>query len=408
MIHTVTIIGASLAGSRAAQALRERGFDGRVVLIGEEPQYPYQRPPLSKDYLWPGANESAILLHSEDWYEANRIETLLGAKADRIDLRSRTVRFSDGRSLRTDIMLLTTGSRPRRLAALNGAGNVHYLRTLDDAARLGAALRPGARIVVIGMGVIGAEVAATATRAGASVVVVEPAATPMLRSLGSIAGIWLARTHADRGVKAFFKRKPDRFDLEGGMVRAVHLDSGERLDCDAVLVGIGVEPASELAEEAGLEVYNGIVVDTRSATSNRSVFAAGDVANPPGFFGGRARLETFHNAAAQAEVAAASILGEDVDCRQPCTFWSDQFEFNIQCSGRVRDESDAVVRGNVSEDAFSIFYLAGGILEGVVTVNRPADMAVAKRMIIGRRSFDPGALADASIPLRALLTLPAS
>lgn len=254
---------------------------------------------------------------------------------------------------------------------------------------------------------IGAEVAATATRAGATVAAVEPAPAPMVRSFGRIAGTWLARAHNERGVRTHFGRRPASFEIEGDMVRSVLLDRGERLDCDAVVVGIGVEPATELAEAAGLAVHDGILVDQRCATSNPHVFAAGDVANQPGFFGGRARLETFHNAAGQAEAAAAAILGEDVDCRQPCTFWSDQYEFNIQSAGRVREESRAVIRGSVSEDAFAIFYLDEGVLEGVVTVNRAADMAVAKRMIHSRRSLDPDTLADESVPLRALLTAPA-
>ncbi|WP_197422053.1 oxidoreductase C-terminal domain-containing protein, partial [Sphingomonas sp. CCH9-H8] len=156
------------------------------------------------------------------------------------------------------------------------------------------------------------------------------------------------------------------------------------------------------------DVDNGILVDRRSATSCPFVYAAGDVANQPGFFGGRARLETFHNAAAQAEAAAAAMLGEDVDACQPCSFWSDQYDFNIQSAGRVRDECRAVVRGSVSDGDFTLFYLADDLLEGVVTVNRPADMAVAKRMIPARRAFDPAALADSSVPLRSLLAKPAS
>lgn len=408
VIRTVAIIGASLAGARAAETLRARGFDGRVLLIGEEPWLPYQRPPLSKDYLWPGGDESAILLRPADWYEANRIEARLGVKAERLDLRAREVRLSDGSDVQADAFLLATGSRPRRLPALEGAANVHYLRTRDDAARLAGALTPGARILVVGMGVIGAEVAATATRAGARVVAVEPAPTPMLRSFGSVAGAWLARAHAERGVEAHFGRMPERFEREGGLVRGVTLDGGERFDRDAVVVGIGVEPADELAREAGLDVDNGILVDRRSATSCPFVYAAGDVANQPGFFGGRARLETFHNAAAQAEAAAAAMLGEDVDACQPCSFWSDQYDFNIQSAGRVRDECRAVVRGSVSDGDFTLFYLADDLLEGVVTVNRPADMAVAKRMIPARRAFDPAALADSSVPLRSLLAKPAS
>lgn len=402
-IQSVAIVGASLGGATAAQALRQRGFDGRIILIGDEQWLPYQRPPLSKDYLFPGIDEAAITLRDTAWYDNNRVEIRLGKRAVRLSLADRGVVLDDGSVVRADTILLTTGARPRTLPALEHATNVHYLRTRDDADRLARAVKPGVRLAIVGMGVIGAEVAATASRAGAIVSVVEPAATPMSRTLGSLAGDWLARTHARHGVAMYFQSTVQQFVITASKVRGVLLDSGTRLECDSVVVGIGVDPAVELAKSAGLAVENGIIVDQSSTTSNPHVFAAGDVANQPGFFGGRTRLETFHNTSMQAAAAAAAILGEKVDCRQPCTFWSDQFCYNVQLSGHVRDDMQVVVRGSLAENAFTIFYLSDGVLNGALTVNQAPEMAVAKRMILARKRFDASALADVATPLRSLL-----
>lgn len=405
LIKRVAIVGANLAGGRAAEVLRENGFGGSIILIGEEPWRPYQRPPLSKELLWGGgALPAGFYLRDEGWYESQKIELRLGERVEKIAAPAGKLLLASGQEVAADRVLLATGSRARRLPLAGAsARNVHHLRTKNDAEALAQRLQRGARIVVVGMGVIGAEVAASASKAGCDVLSIEPSPTAMMRTLGSTMGKWLARIHRDRGVTCRFGTAVERLIVEDDLARALVLSDGHIVDCDAIVVGIGVEPAVELATSAGLVVDNGIVVDDSGATSNPFIYAAGDVANQPGFFGGRVRMETFENAALQAERAALAMIGVAGAPIQPCWFWSDQYESNIQVLGRVQDGMTQIVRGNIDGGEFAIFYLHDQLLQGVVTVNRGGDMAVAKRILRAGMKLDPGDLGNASVPLRALL-----
>lgn len=407
MVEAIAIIGANLAGGRAAESLRQCGFDGRLILIGDEPWLPYERPPLSKEVLWDAAFPvERLFLTDAQWYAANRIDLRLGVRADAIDLAGGTVRLSSGEDLAVERILLATGGRARTLP-LAGAGcrNVHHLRTRADAERLRSALTPGAAIVVIGMGVIGAEVAASARKLGCAVAAVEPAGAPMVRALGRRFGDWLAGRHADRGVRTYYGRNVARLMVEGATVRAVELDDGTRLACDAVVVGIGIVPATELARDAGLAVGNGIIVDRQCQTSNAAVYAAGDVADQPSFFAGRTRQETYQNAADQGAAAAQAMLGSSVDYLKPAWFWTDQYDLNIQVSGRIEEDADMILRGPPEGDSFAAFFTRDGVVEGVLTVNRAADMGVGRRLVERRIAADPSVLADPAIPLRTLLNI---
>lgn len=405
MVETIAIVGANLAGGRAAEALRHAGFDGRVVLIGEEPWRPYERPPLSKELLWGGGQlPDNFFLHDEGWYEANRIELRLGARAEALDLAGGGLRLASDETLRADRILLATGGRARLLPVSGAdAPNVHHLRTRDEADRLARDLRPGAHIVVIGMGVIGSEVAASARKAGCEVTAIEPGPAPMIRALGENFGRWLARQHEDRGVCIHFGLGVSSLELEAGMVRAVHCADGRRIACDAVVVGIGIVPAIELAAAAGIAVGNGVIVDRQCRTSHPNVFAAGDVADQPAFFGGRVRLETYQNAADQAVAAAQAMIGQPTDYLRPCWFWSDQYDLNIQVAGRIDDALPMVTRGDADGREFTAFFHDDGVVAGVLTVNRAVDMGVGKRMVERRVVADPALLGDASVPLRELL-----
>ncbi len=405
MINSIVIIGANLAGGRAAEALRRGGFEGRLALIGDEPWRPYERPPLSKEILWDSTKlPDTFFLHDEAWYRDNRIDLHLGQGVDALDLAAAEVRLRGGATIAADRILLATGGRARRLSLAGAdATNVHHLRTKDDADRLARDLRPGARIVVIGMGVIGSEVAASARKVGCEVYAIEPAPVPMIRTIGERFGHWLAGNHRRRGVLTNFGVSPVALRVEGQMVRAVKLSNGETVDCDAVVVGIGIVPATDLASGAGLAVNNGIVVDRRGQTSHPNIFAAGDVANQPGFHGGRVRLETYQNAADQGAVAALSMLGHDGEYFKPCWFWSDQYDLNIQVVGRIDDALPVVVRGDMEANDFSAFFMEGGVMAGMLTVNRAADMGVGKRLVERRIIIDRGMLEDSSTPLRELL-----
>ena len=405
MIRNIAIVGANMAGARAAEALRGAGYDGRIHLVGDEPWRPYERPPLSKELLWhDGAPPETFYLHDEAWYEANRIELRLGVRADTIDLSAGAIGLASGERIDADRILLATGGAARRLP-LDGADavNVHHLRTYDDALRLAGDLRPGARIVVIGMGVIGAEVAASARRIGCEVTAIEPFAAPMVRTIGEHFGGWLGEYHRTQGVRSLFGRSVAALRRDGVRVNAVELDDGELVPCDAIVVGIGIVPAIGLAASAGLAVGNGIVVDAQCRTSNPNVFAAGDVAEQPDFFGGRVRLETYQNAAEQGAAAASGMLGLPVEYCRPCWFWSDQYDLNIQCTGRIDAEKQVVLRGRMEDGAFSAFFLSDGVVTGALTANRPSDMGIAKRLVERRTQIDAAHLADVDTPLREIL-----
>ncbi len=404
-MRSVAIVGANLAGGRAAEALRQAGFEGRITLIGEEPWRPYERPPLSKEFLW---NTSDVLdkffLQDEGWYADNRIDLLLNTRAEALDFNAGGVRLSGGQLVAADKVLLATGGHARKLN-LAGAdcANVHYLRTRDDAARMALDLRQGARVVIVGMGVIGAEVAASAIKLGCEVTAIEPMAAPMERALGQRFGQWLGEEHGKRGVKTYFNRGVTGLKFADGRVSAVEIDDGTLIACDAVIVGVGIIPATSLAVDAGLTVNNGIVVDRRCQTSNPVVFAAGDVAEQDGFFGGRFRQETYQNAADQAQAAALAMLGQEVDYCKPMWYWSDQFNLNIQFCGQIPVQAEVVVRGDTESNAFVAFFLSSGTIDGVLTVNRPADMGIGKRLVERRVSASADRLADADVSLRELL-----
>ena len=404
-MRSVAIVGANLAGGRAAEALRQAGFEGRITLIGEEPWRPYERPPLSKEFLW---NTSDVLdkffLQDEGWYADNRIDLLLNTRAEALDFNAGGVRLSGGQLVAADKVLLATGGHARKLN-LAGAdcANVHYLRTRDDAARMALDLRQGARVVIVGMGVIGAEVAASAIKLGCEVTAIEPMAAPMERALGKRFGQWLGEEHGKRGVKTYFNRGVTVLKFADGRVSAVEIDDGTLIACDAVIVGVGIIPATSLAVDAGLTVNNGIVVDRRCQTSNPVVFAAGDVSEQDGFFGGRFRQETYQNAADQAQAAALAMLGQEVDYCKPMWYWSDQFDLNIQFCGQIPVQAEVVVRGDTESNAFVAFFLSSGTIDGVLTVNRPADMGIGKRLVERRVSASADRLADADVSLRELL-----
>lgn len=405
MISTIAVIGANLAGGRAVESLRQEGFDGRIVLIGEEPWPPYERPSLSKEYLWLGGRPPEnFYLQSEDWYVGHRIERRLGARADALDLVQGGVSLNSGEFLAADRILLATGGSVRRLPLEGGnAPNVHYLRTKDDADALAVDLRPAARIVVIGMGVIGCEVAASARKLGCDVVAIEPARVPMERTLGSRFGAWLGRYHQSQGVDLRLETAVSAFRLGNGRVQAVILDNGESIACDAVVAGIGIEPRTELARNAGLSVSNGIVTNQGGQTSNPVVYAAGDVAFSPGFFGDMVRLETYQNAADQGANASKAMIGHGQFTLKPAWFWSDQFDLNIQAAGKINDSYEMVVRGELETNAFTAFFLEESVLVGVLTVNQIANMGIGRRLIEARKSLDKGSLGDSSVRLRELL-----
>ncbi|MDA0703762.1 MAG: FAD-dependent oxidoreductase [Proteobacteria bacterium] len=401
---SIVIAGAAQAGGRAVQAMRSAGYEGRILLIGEETWLPYERPPLSKALITEGGGHEAVHLHAPDYYETHRVETLLGAPVESIDPAARTVRV-DGADIAYDRLLLATGARVRRLPA-PGADlpGMRYLRTLDDSFAIRDALVPGARVAVVGGGFIGLEIAASARKRGCEVTVIEATDRLMGRAVAPEIGAWFAAMHRSKGVDIRLGAGVERF---GGTDKLEHvtLVGGEEFPCDLAIVGIGIIPNSEIALEAGLTVENGIVVDSHGRTSDPHIWAAGDVANQPSVLLGRnLRLESYENAQNQGTAVGRNMVSDETKPHEDRLWvWSDQFDVNLQMIG-VADGYDAIVhRGEPTEEGFAVFYLAGGKVVAANTINLGREMRSIERVVAARAELSPDQLADPSVNLRKLI-----
>jgi len=401
---TFVVVGANLTGGAAVTTLRAEGFDGRVILIGAEREPPYERPPLSKDYLRGEIDRDSFMLRAASWYEENDIELRLDSIVARIDPRSGQVVLDGGERLPYDRVLVATGGRNRRLGVPgHDLKGIHELRTIADADALRAEASARGRAVVIGAGFIGCEVAASLRQLGVEVEVIEVLEAPMLRGVGPEVGRLFEEIHRDHGVAFRFRQAVKRFEGTGGRVEAVITDQGARLGCDFVVVGVGIEPATALVEETGVTVENGIIVDQFCRTSVAGVFAAGDVANHyHPLFDRRVRVEHWDNALKQGEAAAENMMGIEVAFDDPHWFWSDQYDQNLQYVGNASEWDDFVVRGKMSERDFVGFYCKGGVVLAAVGLNRGKDVRRSADFIRSRRPVDPGALRDEDVDLKKL------
>lgn len=403
----VLVVGACQAGVQLAASLREGGHVGRVVLVGAEPHLPYQRPPLSKAYLSGEATADSLALRARSWYDAQGIELVLGERVVEVDLDAGRARTDQGRQLPCDRLALTTGARVRKLA-VPGAElpGVLYLRDLAHAQSLSAALPDAARVVVVGGGFIGLEAAAVCRSKGKDVTVVEFADRLMARAVAPVVSDFYREAHERRGSTVLLGRGV--VAVEGDVrVRGVVLDDGSSLPADLVLVGVGVHPRIELAQQLGLRVEQGaVVVDEHAVTSDPRAVAAGDVAllpNPqePDVL---VRLESVQNAVDQAKTAAAALLGKPEPYRALPWFWSDQAGIKLQIAGLSQGWQEAVVRGRPEEESFSVLYLRDGHLLALDAVNRAPDYMAARRALSrGRVRLSAEAAANEGRPLKELL-----
>ncbi len=399
--QSFVIIGAGHAGGRAAQAMRAAGFEGRIVLIGEEPYEPYERPPLSKELLATDEGLEKARLHERAWYDEQKIELLTGNAAVMLDPASREVELADGACIAYDKLLLTTGARVRELP-VPGADlpGLHYLRSFDDTLAIRAALKPGARLVVIGGGFIGLECAASAHARDCDVTVLEMADRLMGRAVAPEIGRCFEALHRGHGVDLRLGVKI--LGIEGaGKVERVILEGADPLSADLIVVGIGILPNAELAAEAGIAVDNGITVDEFGRTSDERIFAAGDVANQPNdFLGRRVRLESYQNAQDHAAAVARNMLGEEQKPYQDSLWvWSDQYDTNLQMLGHPDNYDALVFRGDPDAGAFTAFYMKGPKIVAVNTVNSGRDMGASKRLLASGKDFDAAQLADPAVKL---------
>lgn len=399
--NSVVVVGGGLAAAAVASTLRREGFDGTVLLVGDEPHLPYERPPLSKELLRGDLSAEDTLLYPKDWYADNDVDLRLGSRAVRVRPSERAVELDDTTVLGADAVVLATGGRPRTLPGVTGE-RIAYLRTLDDAAHLAARLDPGGLLVTVGLGFIGAEVTASARAAGMTVVALERLAVPLEHLLGKEMGAVCAEIHRDHGVEVHTGQQVASITETAGSV-VVRTAAGLTVEGDAVVVGVGVVPNTEVAESSGLVVGNGIVVDEYGRTSQPGVWAAGDVANHyHPLLHRHVRVEHYDNALRQGAAVARDILGRGQPYDEVHWFWSDQYGHSLQYAGHADDWDDIVVRGSIEDRRFVAFYLHHEVVEAAFGMGGGRDVRAAKNLIRRRAAPDRTVLADPDIDLRSL------
>jgi 3-phenylpropionate/trans-cinnamate dioxygenase ferredoxin reductase subunit len=401
MGDAIVVAGAGQAAAQLVDSLRREGFAGPLVVVGDEPFLPYQRPPLSKKFLAGELDLERLFIRPASFYQQTRAEMRTGVRVTAIDRGRKTVALSDGGELEYAKLALTLGSRVRKIripgSELEG---VHYLRGIEDVHRLRAAAQPGKRLVVIGAGYIGLEVAATCRHLGLEVTVVEALDRVMSRVVAPVVSQFFAAQHAAHGVNILCGAGVKA--LEGnGHIKTVVLSDGTRLLADFVVVGIGILPVTDIAEACGLTCDNGIAADAHCRTSDPDIFTLGDCANfPSERYGRRVRLESVDNAFEHAKTAAATLVGKTVTHDKVPWFWSDQYDLKLLIVGLAEGHDEVVLRGDPATKSFSVCYLKGGELLALDAINHPKDYMAARKLIAERVRPDPRKLADPAITLK--------
>lgn len=403
----LVIVGASYAGTQLAASLRESGFDTPIVLLGEERHAPYQRPPLSKGLLTGKTSVDALALRGPDFFDSQSIDLRLGTRVAALDLGAQALTMADGSTLKYGALALATGARCRPLPVPgSNLGGVFNLRTLDDALQVSDALSTAKRACVIGGGFIGLEVASALAARGAAVTVIESQPKLLARSFPPLMSDYLADAHCQRGVELLLGNGVRALCGSNGQVEHVELNDGRRIDCDMVVLGIGVQPNVELAQQAGIACDNGVLTDSLGRTNAPNVFAIGDVANTelPKVPGGpaRMRLESIQAANDGARAAASALAGKPQPFEGVPWFWSDQHNLKLQMAGLPMPGDKVVMRGDKQTDRFSLFYLREGAIVAAHSVNRPAEHMLSRKLIAKRASIDPQQLQDDSVDLKTL------
>ena len=400
----VVIIGGGQAAAQACASLRLFGFEGSITLIGEEPALPYQRPPLSKAYMKGELAEERLYFKPASWYEDQNIDTVLSVRATKIDRSAQTVELEHGGSVPYDALIIATGSRPRALpvegADLDG---VFDLRDLADVERIRPQMVSGRKMVIVGAGYIGLEAAAVARQMGLEVTVLEMEERVLARVTSPIMSQFFTDEHTRQGAEIRTGARLASLKGEGAKVTQAVLADGTELDADIVLVGIGILPNVELAEEAGIACSNGILTDQDARTNAPRVFAAGDcAARPLVHYGRKGRLESVHNAIEQGKLSAAAIMGKPRPTEDCPWFWSDQYDLKLQIAGLSQGYDETVVRGDPEARKFAVFYLQNGKLIAVDAINSPPEFLASKKMIITGARLAPETLSDTSKSMKEI------
>jgi 3-phenylpropionate/trans-cinnamate dioxygenase ferredoxin reductase subunit len=407
----VVIVGTGLAGANVAVTLRDEGHHGRIALLGNEATPPFGRPPLSKTYLRGDEPVSSWYVKPEEWYGANEVELRHDAAVEHIDTAARKVLLAHGETVDYDSLVLSTGGHPRRpaIAGLDLPG-VHLLRTVADCDAIKAAARPGARALVVGMGFIGSEVAASLRQLGVGVTAVFGGGTPLQAVLGPEVGTVMARIHRQRGVELLPDDRALRFEGSDRMERAITA-SGAIVECDFAVVGAGIDPNLALLAGTGVSLDNGVLVDARCRTTVDGIYAAGDVANHAHPLFGRVRVEHYNNAEKMGQAVARSVLGSEAPYDYVHSFWSDQYDHKLEYVGHAARWDQFVVRGSMDDQSFIGFYLREGVLRAAVGLNRGGDpeleehseLRACQELVERQAAISPGVLADERADLRDLL-----
>ena len=402
--ENIVVVGGGLAGGKAVETLRDEGYEGRLTLVAQEPERPYERPPLSKDYLRGEAEQETVYVNDAAWYSDHDVDLRTGTEVTAIDVAGAAVELGGGERIAWDRLLLATGAEPRRLE-IPGAGldGVLYLRTLADSHRLRETIDAGGRLVVVGAGWIGAEAAASARQLGMEVTLLERLTVPLENVLGTTVGEIYAGIHRDHGVNLLTGVEIAAIEGDGRAER-VRLGDGRAIDCAAVLVGVGVAPRTGLAEAAGLDVDNGVLVDATLRTSAPGVYAAGDIANllHP-FYERRVRVEHWANALNQGPAAARNMLGADAPYDRIPYFFSDQYDVGMEYSGLASGTDEVVLRGDPGRRELIVFWLEDGRVAAGMNINVWDVTDPIQALIRSRARIDPARLGDPDVPLESLV-----
>jgi 3-phenylpropionate/trans-cinnamate dioxygenase ferredoxin reductase subunit len=399
--QSILIAGAGHAGGSAAAMLRQLGWQGAITLIGEEPVGPYQRPPLSKAWLTGDETAESVALRPDGFYAASNIGLRLATRVIGIDRAARTIALSEGGVLPYDILILALGARPRPLPV---PGASLALRSIADADRLKATLRPGARLAIVGGGFIGLEVAASARALGVEVTIIECEDRVLARVACPLLGDFFHARHQDRGVRIITGAAVAACEGTGGVVTGICLRDGRRIECDSVLAATGAVPNDEIARAAGLSCENGIIVDLAARTDDPAIFAIGDCTRRPlPLYGRMGRLESVPNALEQARQAAALICGKPPPAPEVPWFWSDQYDLRLQIAGLRFEATGVVVRGDISAAKFALFHMAAdGTVQAVEAVNAAAEFMGGRRIILRRKQLTRARIEDMSVSMQEL------
>ncbi|MFC7049298.1 NAD(P)/FAD-dependent oxidoreductase [Emcibacter nanhaiensis] len=405
MSETVLIIGAGHGCAQAVASLRSEKFEGKIVVVGDEDYIPYQRPPLSKDFLKGDLPLERLYIKPQKFYDDRDVEMKTGVRVTKIDPAGKTADLDNGESVSWDHLIIATGSHVRKLTCPgHDLGGVHYLRTVADVHGIQADFDGAKDVVVVGGGYIGLEIAAVARQKGKNVTVLEMADRILNRVVAPEMSAFYQRVHEEEGVKILCNTGVTALEGDGGKVSRVLTGDGQAFDADLVVVGIGIVPAQELAEAAGIELDNGIKVDEHCRTSAADVFAIGDVTSHPSpLYGRRIRLESVPNAMGQAKITAKAIMGTLEVYDEIPWFWSDQFDMKLQIAGLSAGYDQIVIRGDLNSRSIAAFYLKDGVLIAMDGVNRPAEFMASKKLITMKAKPDPDKLADPDVNMKEFL-----